>query len=58
MVEVSFEYPDAPASPNLQRVSVLDRQRVEMVLSTDPTADEVSLYEFQKWIDSDSSWIP
>ena len=58
VVEVSFEYPDAPASPQIQRASVLDRQRVEVVLSTDPTAEEVSLYEFQKWNDSDSSWIP
>ena len=58
VVEVSFEYPDAPAPPTLERVSVLDRRRVELVLATDPLAEEVSLYEFQRWNDLDSSWIP
>ena len=49
IVEVSFEYPDAPEAPVLKRVSVLDRTRVELVLATDPLAEEVSLYEFQRW---------
>ena len=58
LVEVSFVYPDAPEPPTLDRVSVLDRSRVELVLSTDPLAQEVSLYEFQRWDPTDSSWIP
>ena len=58
LVEVPFEYPNAPENPKLQRVSVLDRSRVELVLSTDPLAQEVSLYEFQRWEELDSSWIP
>jgi len=58
LVEISFEYPDAPEPPNLKRVSVLGRTRVELVLATDPNAQEVSLYEFQRWDDTDSSWIP
>ena len=58
VVGVTFEYPDAPAPPVLERVSVLDKSRVELVLSTDPTAQEVSLYEFQRWESLDSSWIP
>ena len=58
LVEVPFEYPNAPKNPKLQRVSVLDRSRVELVLSTDPLAQEVSLYEFQRWEELDSSWIP
>ncbi|HAT48645.1 MAG TPA: hypothetical protein DCS71_06895 [Flavobacteriales bacterium] len=58
LVEVPFEYPNAPENPTLQRVSVLDRSRVELVLSTDPLAQEVSLYEFQRWEELDSSWIP
>ena len=58
LVEVSFEYPDAPEAPVMERVSVLDRTRVELVLATDPLAEEVSLYEFQRWNDLDSSWIP
>ena len=58
IVEVSFEYPDAPEAPVLKRVSVLDRTRVELVLATDPLAEEVSLYEFQRWSELDSSWIP
>ena len=58
VVGVSFEYPDAPDAPVLERVSVLDRKRVELVLSTDPNAQEVSLYEFQRWDPLDSSWTP
>ena len=58
LVEVSFEYPDAPEAPVMERVSVLDRTRVELVLATDPLAEEVSLYEFQRWNALDSSWIP
>ena len=58
IVDVSFEYPDDPEAPVLKRVSVLDRTRVELVLATDPLAEEVSLYEFQRWSKLDSSWIP
>jgi len=58
LVEVSFEYPNDPEAPELKRVSVIDRTRVELVLATDPLAEEVSLYEFQRWNDLDSSWIP
>lgn len=58
LVEVSFVYPDAPEPPTMDRVSVLDRTRVELVLSTDPLAQEISLYEFQRWDKTDSSWIP
>ena len=56
MWSACLEYPDAPDSPVLDRVSVLDRERVELVLSTDPNAQEVSLYEFQRWDPLDGSW--
>jgi hypothetical protein len=56
--EVVFDYPDAPDAPVMRRVSVLDRTRVELVLSTDSAAAEVSLYEFQRWNDGDSTWTP
>ena len=58
LVEVPFEYPNAPENPEIKRVSVLDQSRVELVLSTDALAQEVSLYEFQRWDELDSSWIP
>ena len=58
LVEVSFIYPDAPSPPTMARVSVLDRTRVELVLATDSLAQEVSLYEFQRWDNTDSLWIP
>ena len=58
LVEVSFEYPDAPEAPVMKRVSVLDKASVELVLATDPLAQEVAIYEFQRWNEVDSTWIP
>ncbi|MEL0181460.1 MAG: tetratricopeptide repeat protein, partial [Candidatus Poseidoniales archaeon] len=58
LVEVSFEYPDAPEAPVMKRVSVLNKASVELVLATDPLAQEVAIYEFQRWNEVDSTWIP
>ena len=41
----------------MKRVSVLDKG-MELVLATDPLAQEVAIYEFQRWNEVDSTWIP
>ena len=54
---LSFEYPDAPEDPIMRKVSVLDDNRVELVLDTDEDADETSEYQFQRWDPTDSVWV-
>ena len=46
---LTFEYPDAPDDPVMRRVSVLDDDRVELLLTTDANAEETSIYQFQRW---------
>ena len=54
---LTFDYPDAPDAPVLQRVSVLDDARVELILATDEDAEEISFYEFQRWSPEENDWI-
>ena len=54
---LTFEYPDAPDDPIMRRVSVLDDERVELLLTTDANAEETSIYQFQRWDPIDSVWV-
>ena len=42
----------------MRYASVLDESTVKLALATDETAEESTVYEFQRWDDVDSLWIP
>ena len=55
---LTFEYPSELEDPVMRYASVLDESTVKLALATDETAEESTVYEFQRWDDVDSLWIP
>ncbi|PCJ82672.1 MAG: hypothetical protein COA49_01015 [Bacteroidetes bacterium] len=56
--EVTLSYPEAPTPPIIQRASVISNGSVEVYVTTDPDALQISLYQLERWVDVDSIWIP